>query len=201
MNCLSCSVSNPKASKFCGNCGASLNFVRPTSSPSEKLDDTFRPENSKPGSEYTKIAIAFPVVFVLVVIGIFVTMSGTSNDSTSPSSNSTESTFVEETQTPVVSTETVGEANAKKKAESYLSFSGFSKKGLIDQLKFEGFTTAEATYGVENIVVDWNVQAGRKAESYMSFQAFSATGLMEQLVFEGFTNEQAAYGAYVVGFR
>jgi hypothetical protein len=101
----------------------------------------------------------------------------------------------------VVSTETVGEANAIKKAESYLSFSGFSKKGLIDQLKFEGFSTAEATYGVENIVVDWNVQAGRKAESYMSFQAFSATGLMEQLVFEGFTNEQAAYGAYVVGFR
>lgn len=201
MECLSCSSSNPKASKFCGNCGASLNFVRPASASSEKLEETYLLEKSKAGSEYTKIAIAFPVVFVLIVIGIFASMSGTNNDSTSPNSNLTDSSYVEDTQEPEVSTETVGEANAKKKAESYLSFSGFSKKGLIEQLEFEGFSTAEATYGVENIVVDWDVQAGRKAESYMSFQAFSATGLMEQLIFEGFTKEQAAYGAYVVGFR
>ncbi len=36
-----------------------------------------------------------------------------------------------------------------KSAEQYLEFSAFSRSGLIDQLKFEGFTTEQATYGVD----------------------------------------------------
>lgn len=201
MNCLSCSVGNPANAKFCSNCGASLRFERPVTDVSKKLDETNAAGNSKSGSEYSKTAIAFTSIFILIVLGIIFSVSGTGGDTNPESSISTENSYTEETQPPVVPSETLGESNAKRKAESYLSFSGFSKKGLIDQLKFEGFSTAEATYGVENIEVDWNVQAGRKAESYMSFQAFSATGLMEQLIFEGFTKEQAAYGAYTVGFR
>ena len=41
--------------------------------------------------------------------------------------------------------------NAKaeaKSAKNYLEFSTFSKSGLIDQLLFEGFTQAQAEYGV-----------------------------------------------------
>ncbi|WP_240666792.1 Ltp family lipoprotein [Longirhabdus pacifica] len=38
---------------------------------------------------------------------------------------------------------------AVKPAEQYLQFSSFSRSGLITQLKFEGFTTEEATYGVD----------------------------------------------------
>ena len=34
-------------------------------------------------------------------------------------------------------------------AEQYLEYSAFSRSGLIDQLKFEGFTTEQATYGVD----------------------------------------------------
>jgi hypothetical protein len=108
---------------------------------------------------------------------------------------------VEETQAPVVPSETVEEANATRKAESYLSVMGFSKTGLIAQLKFDGFSTADATYGVENIVVDWDEQAAKKAKSYMDVMAFSANGLIGQLIFDGFTDRQAAYGAYMVGFR
>ena len=37
---------------------------------------------------------------------------------------------------------------AALKAESYLAMMSFSKQGLIDQLKFEGFTQQEAEYGV-----------------------------------------------------
>ena len=37
---------------------------------------------------------------------------------------------------------------AAKKAESYLSFSSFSRSGLIEQLEFEGFTKEQAEYGV-----------------------------------------------------
>jgi hypothetical protein len=37
---------------------------------------------------------------------------------------------------------------AAKKAADYLDVSAFSRSGLIDQLEFEGFTTAQAQYGV-----------------------------------------------------
>ena len=40
---------------------------------------------------------------------------------------------------------------AAKSAESYLEFSSFSRQGLIDQLVFEGFSQAEAEYGVSQI--------------------------------------------------
>jgi hypothetical protein len=34
-------------------------------------------------------------------------------------------------------------------AENYLSMQAFSREGLIQQLKFEGYTQAEAEYGVK----------------------------------------------------
>lgn len=92
------------------------------------------------------------------------------------------------------------EKNAIKKAESYLSFMSFSRKGLIQQLEFEGFSNSVATFAVDSIVVDWNEQAAKKAESYLSFMSFSRKGLIDQLKYEGFTNEQAEYGVTAVGY-
>lgn len=37
---------------------------------------------------------------------------------------------------------------AAKSAKSYLRISPFSRSGLIEQLKYEGFTTSQAKYGV-----------------------------------------------------
>ncbi len=37
---------------------------------------------------------------------------------------------------------------AAKKAQQYLNVSSFSRSGLMDQLKFEGFTEEQAEYGV-----------------------------------------------------
>ena len=37
---------------------------------------------------------------------------------------------------------------AVKKAKEYLDYSSFSRSGLISQLKYEGFTTEQAEYGV-----------------------------------------------------
>jgi len=88
-----------------------------------------------------------------------------------------------------------GRTRAADKAQSYLDFQAFSRKGLIDQLVYEGFSTDEATYGVDYISVDWNQQAVAKAKSYLSFQSFSKSGLIDQLVYEGFTPAQAQYGA------
>jgi len=90
---------------------------------------------------------------------------------------------------------TMGQKNALAKAQSYLSFSAFSHDGLIEQLKYEGFTDEEAMYGVDNCGADWSEQALEKAKDYLSFSAFSHDGLVEQLKYEGFTDEEAIYGA------
>lgn len=96
-----------------------------------------------------------------------------------------------ENNTPSVS---VSKQNALKSAQSYLSFSAFSRKGLIEQLEYEGFTSEQASYGVNNCGANWNEQAVKAAKSYLSFSSFSHDGLVEQLEYEGFTHEQAEYG-------
>ena len=95
--------------------------------------------------------------------------------------------------------ESVSQFNARKKAASYLSFSAFSRTGLIDQLKYEGFSVADATYGVDAQNANWNQQAAKKAASYLSFSSFSHTSLLEQLLYEGFTQAQAEYGVSTTG--
>ena len=95
--------------------------------------------------------------------------------------------------------ETVAQSNAKKSATSYLKYSAFSRTGLIDQLEFEGFSTADATYGVDAQNADWNAQAAKSAKSYLKYSAFSRIGLIDQLVFEGYTQAQAEYGVGTTG--
>ena len=90
---------------------------------------------------------------------------------------------------------TTGEINALKKAKSYLSFTSFSKEGLIKQLEFEGFTTAEATFAVDNCGADWEEQAKNKAKDYLDFSAFSRSGLIHQLEYDGFSTEDAEKAA------
>ena len=98
------------------------------------------------------------------------------------------------------SSATLGEKNALATAKNYLNISGFSKKQLSEQLKFEGYSDSEAKYAVKNCAADWNEQAGRKAEEYMKINSFSKKQLIEQLEFEGFTKKQAEYGAKHIGY-
>lgn len=95
--------------------------------------------------------------------------------------------------------ETVSQANARAKAEDYLGTTAFSKSGLIKQLQFEGFSEADATYGVGAVNVNWNTQAVKKAKEYLDTTSFSKSGLIQQLEYEGFTPAQAAYGVSQTG--
>lgn len=95
---------------------------------------------------------------------------------------------------------TLGMKNAVGRAESYLRYTSFSKKGLIEQLEYEGFTRDEATYAVETVPVDWNDQCAKKAASYLKYSSFSRKGLADQLEYEGFTTLQIAYGLAAVGY-
>ncbi|MGW9167346.1 Ltp family lipoprotein [Agromyces sp. NPDC055658] len=95
---------------------------------------------------------------------------------------------------------TMGQQQAVGKAEDYLSFMAFSRTGLIEQLEYEGFSNADATFAVDHIAPDWNAQAAAKARSYLDTMSFSREGLIEQLVYEGFTQEQAEHGASANGY-
>lgn len=85
------------------------------------------------------------------------------------------------------------------KADAYLEMSGFSYSGLVEQLEYEGFSTADATYAADNCGADWTAQAVRKGKAYLEMSAFSHSGLVEQLEYEGFTPQQAEAGATGAG--
>ena len=95
--------------------------------------------------------------------------------------------------------------NAVKSANNYLSFAGFSRAGLIDQLSSpygDGYNVADATAAVNSLSVDWNAQAVRSAKQYLEMMGFSCNGLIEQLSSESgdkYTRSQAAYGAQQAG--
>jgi len=95
--------------------------------------------------------------------------------------------------------------NAVRSAKQYLSISGFSRSGLIDQLSSDagdGYSVLDATAAVDYLNVDWNEQAVRSAKQYLSISGFSCKGLIEQLsssAGDRYTVSQATYGARQAG--
>lgn len=83
---------------------------------------------------------------------------------------------------------------AKGSAENYLDMAAFSRKGLIKQLKFEGYSEKASTVAVDALHANWNAQAARKAGEYLGMNNFSRSALRGQLEYEGFTAKQAAHG-------
>lgn len=96
--------------------------------------------------------------------------------------------------TPPAPPRSVSQRNADRSAASYLDGQSFSRKGLIEQLVYEGFTKTEATSAVDQLHADWNTQAVAHAKSYLEYQAFSKKSLIDQLEYDGFTPAQAKYG-------
>lgn len=94
-----------------------------------------------------------------------------------------------------------GESNARRSAELYISQMPFSRSGLVNQLvNGEGFSRADAEYGVSSITIDWRAQAAKSAALYLSQMPFSRSGLVDQLVIgEGFTRTEAEYGVSTTG--
>ena len=89
---------------------------------------------------------------------------------------------------------TVSQQNAVDKAADYLSYSAFSRSGLIKQLKYEGFSTTDATFGTDAQKANWNEQGAKKAADYLEDSSFSRSGLIKQLKYEGFSTKQATLG-------
>jgi hypothetical protein len=140
----------------------------------------------------------------LVAAGVIATTASGETQSTGGGS-SVDTTVVGEAPAPTdgavtpAPTETPGQANAVRSATDYLAFSAFSRSGLIEQLMFEEYSEADATYAVDSLNIDWNEQAAKSAASYLEMSSFSRGGLVDQLIFEGFTAEQAEHGASTTG--
>lgn len=95
--------------------------------------------------------------------------------------------------------------NAVRSAKQYLSFAGFSRNGLIEQLSSsagDGYDKADATAAVDSLSVDWNENAVKSAKQYLSISGFSCDGLIQQLsssAGDKYTVSQATYGAKKAG--
>ncbi|MGW4099095.1 Ltp family lipoprotein [Mycobacterium sp. NPDC004974] len=100
---------------------------------------------------------------------------------------------------PLEPVSTVSQRNALRTAKDYLDYTAFSREGLIQQLEYDDFSTADATFAVDHIAVDWNEQAAKAAKDYLDYSGFSRGGLIDQLEYDGFTPAQAAYGATSAG--
>lgn len=111
-----------------------------------------------------------------------------------------ESTVSNEPDNSADSFATMGQKNALKSAQNYLTIMAFSYNGIIEQLEYEEYSHEDAVYAADNCGADWNEQAAKCAKNYLDIMAFSKSGLIEQLESEGFTHEQAVYGAEQNGY-
>ncbi len=129
---------------------------------------------------------------------ILVNMKSLSSESNSYQSGST---YI---PTKDISKFSLEEQHAVRTAKDYLSCEhlSYSRKGLLEQLEYEGYSAAASELAVDSLVVDWKEQAAKSAKHYMSceYLTFSPKGLIEQLEYNGYTPEEAQYGAKSVGY-
>ncbi len=183
MYCQKCGKEIPEGAISCANCGKIKNNAL------EENKEQFKAQNEK---KYLKSIIG--IIAVIFFIGIAIVSgcnevsSGNFNQYIPQSSSQGNNSSFEEDK------RTFGEIMALSSAKNYLRTMGFSREGLIRQLEFEGYSTSEATYAVDNCGANWMEQAVRVAKRYLSVMAFSKQGLIQQLEFEGFTCEEAEYG-------
>lgn len=156
------------------------------------------------------VVIIFVVLFIIGLIfgGDTSEQKTAAPTPTVTSSNDVTTTEVATTNeiTPTKGSSLTGpQNNAVRSAEQYISMSGFSRDGLIQQLSSsagDGYELADATVAVDNLSVDWNEQAARSAKQYLEMSGFSCSGLIEQLSSDAgdkYTVDQANYGAKQAG--
>ncbi len=86
------------------------------------------------------------------------------------------------------------QALAVNAAGRYIKHSPYSRKNLIAQLVYDGFTPAQAEYGADGCGADWYLQAERSAFRYLRTQVLSDEELITLLMYDGFTRQEAEYG-------
>ena len=113
---------------------------------------------------------------------------------TSPCVETTASPYAEITASPYEEkTNNTELENAIESAEAYSNVFAYSKKELIDQLKYEGFSEEIAECAAKSINANWKENCVRSAYSYLEIISYSKEELIEQLDYVGFTPEEIDY--------
>lgn len=228
--CPQCDFLSDDSCNFCPNCGTRMRpcakqddsswHESPQSPPQQRVNtpvyNTTPIANRPPVKKQRKTrpesfwrAVGIAVILLIIILGIqdnrsYRKYKTTADDYVSTYSSSAvssqKSNSAYATPDNSVTYATMGERNALDKAKSYLEVMPFSYSGLIEQLEYEGYTSAEAQYGADNCGANWNTQAARAAKRYLEVMSFSRSGLIEQLVYEGYTQEEAEYGVTQVGY-
>src|SRR5215211_1761065 len=116
--------------------------------------------------------VSAALIAAFVVLGATASGCATATESTSAAETNgnvgeTQSAPSDTKAKPDKPKETSGQQNARESAEDYLSTGAFSREGLIEQLKYEGYSKKDAEYAVDAIKVDWKEQAAKSAEQYL----------------------------------
>jgi hypothetical protein len=155
-----------------------------------------------------KMAISYGAV--LIAASLLVTACSAENASSGGSGSAAEvgsaNAAAGEDATPEGEAKLTGpQKNAVRSAKQYLSMTGFSHDGLIQQLSSsagDGYDVADATAAVNSLDVDWNENAAKSAKQYLGMTGFSCNGLIGQLSSDAgdkYTLSQAKYGAQQAG--
>ena len=213
--CPQCAEAVKAEAKVCRFCGHS--FQGEVSSTSASLASPIKRKSWGKGC-----LVALGILLVLVVIGSLVgpvkqsapsssivaskDVSGDKRVASDTVTSANEITSGAEKPESALSVGLFGsKANAARSAQQYLDMTGFSRRGLIEQLSSDagnGYSVADATAAVDSLMVDWNQQAARSAKQYLDMTGFSCSGLIEQLSSDAgskYTKDQARYGAEQAG--
>ena len=83
---------------------------------------------------------------------------------------------------------------AGREARAYLASESFSRFGLIEQLRFDGFSLRDAEEAADALLVDWSEEAAKSAKWFLDEGGYSKVGLIKQLELEGFSTVEARAG-------
>lgn len=211
-------IIRPEAN-VCRFCGRDVEPAPPAASLYAHLPSYHDPAESagsalsaKSGAWQTPAVVAAVVVGVFLIIGVVgrYSSAASSSGSAAPMSAAEDpaaSATAAADQAPVEADAqlTGPEENAVRSAKQYLSLSGFSREGLIQQLSSsagDGYDRAVATAAVDSLGVDWNENAVKSAKQYLGLSGFSCNGLIDQLSSgsgDKYTVSQATYGAHQAG--
>lgn len=78
-------------------------------------------------------------------------------------------------------------------AKSFIESGSFSRAQVIDMLKFQGVSEADAEIGVDSLNVDWNEQALKAVDDVTLFREPSDEEIRDNLTLNKFTPEQIDY--------
>lgn len=149
--------------------------------------------------------IVFGIFIALGVLGAIVGDKDKNKAGSASSATSSDQPASVQADEAPEDTLTGPQRNAARSAKQYLDMSGFSRRGLIEQLSSDagnGYEVADATAAVDSLTVDWNEQAGRSAKQYLNMTGFSCKGLIEQLSSDAgnkYSKSEATYGAKQAG--